>query len=42
VNFARDVLDWLPPQELALLELARDGTRASAARAWRARCRRAE
>jgi acyl-coenzyme A synthetase/AMP-(fatty) acid ligase len=27
VNFARDVLDWLPPQELALLELARDGTR---------------
>jgi acyl-coenzyme A synthetase/AMP-(fatty) acid ligase len=27
VNFARDVLDWLPPQDLALLELARDGTR---------------
>jgi acyl-coenzyme A synthetase/AMP-(fatty) acid ligase len=27
VNFARDVLDRLPPQELALLELARDGTR---------------
>jgi acyl-coenzyme A synthetase/AMP-(fatty) acid ligase len=27
VNFARDVLDWLPPHDLALLELARDGTR---------------
>jgi acyl-coenzyme A synthetase/AMP-(fatty) acid ligase len=27
VNFARDVLDRLPPQELALLELARDGAR---------------
>jgi acyl-coenzyme A synthetase/AMP-(fatty) acid ligase len=27
VNFARDVLDWLPPEQLALLELARDGTR---------------
>ncbi len=27
MNFARDVLDWLPPQDLALLELARDGTR---------------
>ncbi len=27
VNFARDVLDSLPPRELALVELARDGTR---------------
>ncbi len=27
MNFARDVLDWLPPHELALLELARDGSR---------------
>jgi acyl-coenzyme A synthetase/AMP-(fatty) acid ligase len=27
VNFARDVLDRLPPQELAFLELARDGAR---------------
>jgi acyl-coenzyme A synthetase/AMP-(fatty) acid ligase len=27
VNFARDVLDSLPPEQLALLELARDGRR---------------
>jgi acyl-coenzyme A synthetase/AMP-(fatty) acid ligase len=27
VNFARDVLDALPPRELALIELARDGAR---------------
>jgi acyl-coenzyme A synthetase/AMP-(fatty) acid ligase len=27
VNFARDVLDSLPPAELALVELARDGSR---------------
>jgi acyl-coenzyme A synthetase/AMP-(fatty) acid ligase len=27
VNFARDVLDRLPPNQLALVELARDGTR---------------
>jgi acyl-coenzyme A synthetase/AMP-(fatty) acid ligase len=27
VNFARDVLDSLPPGELALIELARDGSR---------------
>jgi acetyl-CoA synthetase len=27
VNFARDVLDRLPPRELAFLELARDGAR---------------
>ncbi len=27
VNFARDVLDALPPEQLALVELARDGSR---------------
>ncbi len=27
VNFARDVLDRLPPRQLALIELARDGSR---------------
>jgi acyl-coenzyme A synthetase/AMP-(fatty) acid ligase len=27
VNFARDVIDRLPPERLALIELARDGTR---------------
>ena len=50
MNFARDVLDRLPAGDLALVELARDGSRrewtlrrgrASAARAWPARSRAA-